>query len=134
MKKIDVACIIDDDPVFVFGAQRMMEITRFSKSIMVFPNGQEAINALKPMMSSESNIIPDIILLDLNMPVMDGWAFLDEFLLIPSNKKVEIYIITSSIDPADIEKAKSYEGAVRNYIIKPISKVKLESILKDQLE
>ncbi|MAZ28485.1 MAG: response regulator [Cytophagaceae bacterium] len=131
MKKIDIACIIDDDPVFVFGAQRMMEITSFCKSIMVFPNGQEAINALEPLMTSNSDNIPDVILLDLNMPIMDGWSFLDAFLEIPSEKNVTIYIITSSIDPADTEKAKLYEGNLRNYLIKPISKAKLESILTD---
>ena len=65
------------------------------------------------------------------MPIMDGWSFLDAFLEIPSEKNVTIYIITSSIDPADTEKAKLYEGNLRNYLIKPISKAKLESILTD---
>lgn len=130
MYKIDVACIIDDDPIFVFGAKRIMKLANFCESFLIFHNGQEAINYLKPVIETGKTEIPDVILLDLNMPIMDGWQFLDEFIKIPSQKKITIYIVSSSIDPADIDKAKRYE-AVENYIIKPISADKLKSILTE---
>ncbi|NRR91086.1 response regulator [Winogradskyella undariae] len=129
MNKIDVACIIDDDPIFIFGAKRMMQLSNFCNSFMVFKNGQEAINNLKPIMNSDE-AIPNVILLDINMPIMDGWQFLDEFIKIESHKSITIYIVSSSIDPVDLNRAKRYDN-IKNYIIKPISFKKLESILQD---
>lgn len=128
MKKIDVACIIDDDPIFIFGAKRMMELSDFCNSFMIFKNGQEALNNLKPIMNSGQEAIPDVILLDINMPIMDGWEFLDEFIKIESHKLITIYIVSSSIDPVDLNRAKRYEN-VTNYIIKPISLKTLKSIM-----
>lgn len=127
MKKIDLACIIDDDPVFVFGAKKIMEHGNICKSFMVFPNGAKAIDALKPMIIANQKL-PDFILLDLNMPVMDGWEFLDELVKIPCKKEITIYIVTSSIDPADMDKAKTYTS-VTNYLIKPITTDKLQQVL-----
>ncbi len=131
MNKIDVACIIDDDPIFIFGAKRMMELSDFCNSFMVFKNGQEAINNLKPIMNAGQNV-PDVILLDINMPIMDGWQFLDEFVKIESHKKMTIYIVSSSIDPVDIKRAERYDN-ITNYIIKPISLQTLKDILEETL-
>lgn len=60
------------------------------------------------------------MLLDLNMTIMDGWQFLDEFTKINTDKKIIIYIITSSIDPTDVERSKEYNN-VNNYLVKPIT-------------
>ncbi|MCM8571073.1 response regulator [Gramella jeungdoensis] len=130
MKKIDLACIIDDDPVFVFGAKKIMELGNICNSFMVFPNGAEALNSLKPIISSKQKL-PDFILLDINMPVMNGWDFLDEFIKIPCEKNITIYIVTSSLDPFDMEKAKSYSN-VNNYLIKPINSNNLREKLMNE--
>lgn len=129
MKQIDIACIIDDDPIFVFGAKRMMELSDFCNSFMIFKNGQEAIDNLKPIIRSGENI-PDVILLDINMPIMDGWQFLDEFIKIESTKEITIFIVSSSIDPADKERVKQYQN-VSNYVVKPISLETLKRISQD---
>jgi len=131
MKKIDITCIVDDDPIFIFGAKRMMELSNFCNSFMIFKNGKEAIDNLKPIMQSGENI-PDVILLDINMPIMDGWQFLDEFTTIESHKQITIYIVSSSIDPMDINRVKRYES-VSNYIVKPISIDTLKQISVDVL-
>lgn len=128
MKQIDLTCIIDDDPIYIYGAKRVLEIADFSKSFMIFNNGKEALEALQPLFTHGKNI-PDIILLDINMPVMDGWQFLDELMKINSAKKIKIFIVSSSIDTRDIEKAKRYE-IVEDYILKPIT---IEKINKLQL-
>ncbi|WP_026755621.1 response regulator [Sediminibacter sp. Hel_I_10] len=128
MSKVDLTCIIDDDPVFIFAAKRVLNISEFCKNFTVFNNGQEAIQALKPIIQSGKEV-PDVILLDLNMPIMDGWQFLDEFIKIKSPKKLLLYIVSSSIDPADLKKAKSYE-LVSDYIIKPITKKSVEVITR----
>jgi CheY-like chemotaxis protein len=128
MKKIDIACIIDDDPIFVYGAQALMQLTNFCNSMMVYNNGEEALNNLKVLLSSGEKL-PDVILLDLNMPIMDGWEFLEEFTKIKTEKEITIFIVTSSIDPNDVEKAKTY-SEVSNYIVKPVTTESLEHILE----
>ncbi|SDS83819.1 Response regulator receiver domain-containing protein [Gillisia sp. Hel1_33_143] len=128
MKKIDIACIIDDDPIFVFSAKKIMQIADFCNGFLVFHNGHEAISNLKAIISNKEQNMPDVILLDLNMPVMDGWEFLDEFVKIPSNKEITIYIVTSSVDPYDVIKAKAYDH-VSNYIVKPISMESLKELM-----
>ncbi|MDB9721372.1 response regulator [Winogradskyella sp.] len=127
MSKIDIACIIDDDPIFIFGAKRMMELADFCESFMIFKNGREALNALAPLLIS-GNDIPEVILLDINMPIMDGWQFLDEFTQIETHKLITIYIVSSSIDPADMNRVDDYKS-VTNYIIKPISMEVLRQIM-----
>lgn len=128
MPKIDIACIIDDDPIFVFGTKRIMEIANFCESFMIFRNGKEAFDKLKAIIIADEKL-PDLILLDLNMPIWDGWQFLDEFIKIPHTNPITIYIMTSSVDPADIEKAKTYD-AVSNYLIKPITMAELKKLME----
>ena len=132
MKKIEIACIIDDDPIYVFCTQKIMQLAGFCNSFMVFHNGQEALDRLKAVVLYGQNL-PEVILLDLNMPVMDGWEFLDEFTRVPASKQITIYIVTSSIDPADVERAKAY-NMVNNYIVKPITVGILKEILTSQSE
>jgi CheY-like chemotaxis protein len=128
LKKIDLTCIIDDDPIFIFGTQRMMKIANFCESFMIFNNGKNALETLEKIIVAEGTL-PDLILLDLNMPIMDGWEFLDEFIKIPCKQKITLYIITSSIDNEDVKKAKTYSN-VSNYILKPVTIDGLKSILE----
>jgi len=132
MKKIDLACIVDDDPIFVYGAKRMLELADFCNGFLIFNNGHDALFKLKTLIKSGENL-PDLILLDLNMPIMDGWQFLDNFTKINIEKKIIIYIVSSSIDPIDIEKSKSY-AAVSNFVVKPISFDKIKELMHDITE
>ncbi|WP_298541524.1 response regulator [uncultured Aquimarina sp.] len=129
MRKIDVACVIDDDPIFVFGIKRIIKIIGFCNNLLVFKNGKEALDNLKSIISENQNV-PDVILLDLNMPILDGWQFLDEFVKIPCRKKITIYIVSSSVDPEDVLRAKSYEE-VCDYIVKPVTVEMLKEVLQD---
>lgn len=121
MKKFKLTCIIDDDPIFVFGAKRLMELANFSESFLVFNNGMDAIEHMKTLINNDNgNDMPEIMLLDLNMPIMDGWQFLEEFIQIKPKKPLTIYIVSSSIDPIDLERAKRYQE-ITDYVIKPIN-------------
>jgi CheY-like chemotaxis protein len=133
MKKIKTLFMVDDDEIFMFLTQKAVEQTHLVDQIKIFPNGSVAYNFLKSEAGRPENL-PEIILLDLSMPVMDGWEFLEKYIqLLPKLKrKITIYIMSSSIAPADVEKAKSI-SAVTDYIIKPVTKDKLTNLLTNYL-
>ena len=129
MKKVNTCCIIDDDPIFIYGTKRIMKEADFSENIIVYNNGQEAIEGLSELSKVEEKL-PEVIFLDLNMPILNGWEFLEEFEKLPNHnlKKTIIYIISSSIDPRDLERVKNYRQ-VNNYILKPITPDDLEAVI-----
>ena len=129
MKKIENLCIVDDDNVFQLLIRIIAEKTELVQRIEIFSNGKEAIEFLNSVRNHASDI-PEMILLDLNMPVMDGWEFLEEFALLKPklDKKISIYIVSSSIDPTDIEKASNMKD-VTDYVIKPVTREKLINLL-----
>jgi CheY-like chemotaxis protein len=106
-----------------------MKEVDFSETILVYHNGQEAIEGLHKINTAEE-CMPEVIFLDLNMPIMNGWEFLDEFEKLQNHnqRKTIIYIISSSIDPRDLERVKNYRQ-VSSYILKPITPNDLETVL-----
>ncbi|MEZ4799418.1 MAG: response regulator [Flavobacteriales bacterium] len=126
----DVACVVDDDRIFVFGISRLMEMTNFCNDLVVCEHGKEALDYLISA-DGEEQKLPDIILLDINMPVLDGWQFLDEFIKIKPrlDKEITIYMVSSSVSKTDIERAKSYDD-ICDYIIKPVKSEDLQMIIK----
>jgi CheY-like chemotaxis protein len=127
MKKIDIVCIVEDDPTHLFITRKYLELSGIVENIMIYKNGKEAYDKLKAIfLNSES--LPEIILLDLNMPIWDGWQFLEEFNKIPIEKEIKIYILTSSTSKEDQIKAAEY-NLNSNYLIKPISLNEIKSVL-----
>ena len=129
--KIKSVCIIDDDPIFIYGTKRIMKEVDFADEITVYNDGLAAYDGLKEIIEKGEEL-PSMIFLDINMPIMNGWEFLDEFIQIPNNnnsEEITIYIISSSIDPRDIARIQEYE-IVNNYILKPISIEDLHSIIQ----
>lgn len=124
MKVINKTCIIDDDEIYIFGTKRLIENNKFSKDITVYKNGLEALNHLQ----KEIIDLPNVILLDLNMPIMDGWQFLDAFSKLNISKEVAIFIVSSSVNQSDLIKAKSY-SIVKDYLVKPLKVSSFEKIL-----
>ncbi|MBS1601093.1 MAG: response regulator [Bacteroidetes bacterium] len=131
MKQLDIACIIDDDELFTYVLSKQMQVVNFSKTVLVFHNGLEALNYLRPIVESPE-ALPAVILLDLNMPVLDGWQFLDEFMRLRPVRTVTVFIVSSSIDAADHERALAYKD-VKNFYIKPITEENLIEILNEAL-
>ncbi len=118
--------LVDDEQVFHWIADKFIEkINHGLKSISLY-DGNEALEYL----SDPNNEVPDILFLDLNMPIANGWKFLDEFASLKQDlpKEIDIYIVSSSIDPEDHKKAKSY-SYVRQFISKPLTQQTIESVL-----
>ncbi|ETZ20868.1 hypothetical protein N824_29715 [Pedobacter sp. V48] len=80
-------------------------------------------------MIHKADLLPDVILLDLNMPVIDGWQFLDAFSQLELSRNVRIYLASSSIDVVDHTKARQYK-TVSNFLIKPLRASDLQGILQ----
>jgi CheY-like chemotaxis protein len=129
MKKIELLALVDDDDTFVFITKKIIEKTDCVKEIKVFSNGLDALNYIKENLNSEYKL-PDLILLDLTMPIMDGWEFLDEFTQLKTEKtnKIIIYICSSSISPNDIIKAEKI-SVVSDFIIKPLTRDKFTQMI-----
>lgn len=115
--------LVDDDKILTFITVNSIKKLGLVEDIQVAYNGKEAIDLL-----TETIQIPDFILLDINMPIMDGFDFLDQYYKLGLNGKSKIAIYTSSIQEADKEKANKY-GDVFDFIIKPLSPERLEKII-----
>lgn len=130
IRKVKSVCIIDDDLIYQFLAKEEIEYTNMVNKIMFFNNGEKALQFIENTLNNdEMDILPDIIFLDINMPVMDGWEFLEAYAQMKPKieKKIVIYMVSSSIDIRDLDRAKSI-SEVSDYIIKPISGSQLKSI------
>ncbi|MCH7402263.1 response regulator [Belliella kenyensis] len=127
MKKIDEIWVIDDDPMHIYLAKHCIEQSCIVREIRTYKNGKEAYDALL-IRILENKELPNIIFLDINMPIWDGWQFLEEILKVPINEKIPICLLTSSIHEVDFEKANQY-GIISKYLIKPVSREKIDNFL-----
>lgn len=129
MKQINHVLFIDDDPIFNAISKSLLKRTEFSLEISTCSDAEGALDELHKRVRVDYEEFPDVIFLDLNMPKMDGWTFLEEFQKFPewSVKKCQVFILSSSVSPGDIERLRTYE-VVRDFISKPLTVDKLETI------
>lgn len=106
--------LIDDDDIFNYLSKRILLKSNAANSIIDFTSAKSALEFIK---STNSEI--DIILLDINMPIMNGFDFLDSFIRL-ANKQISVYMLTSSIDDADMIKSLKYP-CVKGYFSKPLT-------------
>lgn len=116
---------IDDDPISLMISKKIIAKTAFAKEVITALNGEEALrmyNNLKENPSTHLNSKPELIFLDLNMPVMGGWKFLELFTseYYSEFNTVKVVILSSTIDPQDLAKAKTY-SVVKDFLPKPIT-------------
>ncbi|NEN24239.1 response regulator [Cryomorpha ignava] len=134
MKKFKSTLIIDDDPISCFINQKIIERTELTQHIAVVHNGAEALEYIVKDVSanSETGNKPDLIFLDLNMPGMDGFEFLQKYKALERNywENVEIVVLTSSNNQTDINKTKGYN--VMAYLTKPLTVESLNSLFKQE--
>ena len=131
MKKIDIACVIDDDDIYTFTVKKIIDNSQLAKKTLFFTNGKLALDFFNEYLH-QTDDLPDLILLDINMPVLDGLQFMDEFIKLSPliNKRIVVYIVSSSIDRADFNKAKGYEQ-ISDFIVKPVSSATFRKMVED---
>lgn len=116
-----IICIIDDDPIYQIITKKIINKTDTKKEVISFSNGAEAIETLVSNVHNPE-ALPNIILLDIDMPIMDGWDFMTSFERIRPmiSKQILIYIVSSSIANSDKEKAKTFKQ-ISGFLSKPLT-------------
>jgi len=117
MKKYQLILLIDDNRIDNFIHQHVLSKADVSEDILIKNSAVEALEYLK----NPDHVFPDVIFLDIRMPIMDGFGFLRAFEELPEEKKsaVKIFLLSSSIDPIDVEEARKYKRITR-FIQKPL--------------
>lgn len=129
MKKMNSIFIVDDDPITVFGIKKMLKPVIDCPDVQIFQNGKEALDKIKERMGV--SLFPEVIFLDINMPILDGWGFLEELISLNIQQPITINVITSSIDPLDLEKWQYYKARcphTLNFKNKPIFKIEMTDL------
>jgi CheY-like chemotaxis protein len=125
---IQFFCLIEDDPITSLLLRKLLDKSGLVESVLTFQDGLEAYKHLK-ILKDEGQFLPEIIFLDINMPIWNGWDFLKDYLLLPGSDSTTVFIHTSSVSHVDYLKAESY-GLRDRYLLKPVGLIELQSILK----
>jgi CheY-like chemotaxis protein len=130
-KKYRSVMLIDDNEIDNLINQKMIEAASMTEHIYVHTGAKSAIEFLRNMekLDLADKVLPDVIFLDIDMPLMDGFQFLDEFekLTTSTKKKCKIVMLTSSINPQDFNRSKKYLN-VKLYLNKPLTHESLLSL------
>ena len=135
-KKLNCILLVDDDDDTNFFNRRLLLKMDIAEKIQVAENGREALDFLSNnghfLINGNNYPVPMLILLDLNMPGMNGWEFLEEYHKLPAEQKGKIVLVmlTSSPNPEDAERAKENEN-VAGFANKPLSMEMMKKILQD---
>ena len=111
--------VIDDDDINIFIIKKIVEKTGISVNMVAKTNGQLAIDYLQDIKEDLAEF-PHLILIDINMPVLNGWEFIEAYEKMNITRRVDMYMLSSSVYENDIEKAKTYK-VVEGFISKPLS-------------
>lgn len=129
MKQLALVLLVDDNPADNYIHQRILARAHCAAQVEVALNGQEGIDFLQRR-KAEGLPLPDLVFLDINMPVLDGWGFLDKCreLNFDADTMPIIAMLTTSLNPRDVARARE-SGLVEQYIEKPLTVDGLEFIM-----
>ena len=132
---LDKIICVDDDIITLMLCKKVIEKANFAEEIIACKNGEEAMNyfdslSLEAKSTNTAGLYPKLVFLDLNMPIMNGWEFLDSFLKKQYDQKfsdTKFIVLSSTIDPHDMDKSLSYPIVI-DFVSKPITKEMLERL------
>lgn len=129
VKSINTVCVVDDDEIYVYGIKKLIHLKRLCPNLIEFRNGRDAIEFLMDPQNNDQ--LPDVIFLDISMPVMDGWDFMETYAKIKPqlDKKITVYMVSSSINDDDINRAKAIAD-ITDYVVKPVTYDKLLELFR----
>ncbi len=130
MRKVGKILVVDDDSVYNYSLQVLITNHQITEDFSSFTDAEKAILFLEQHVSDASQL-PDVIFLDISMPMMNGWEFLEEYAELRKQfcKPVELFVVSSSIRKQDILRAKSYRE-VNDYISKPFTSQTLQKFIE----
>ncbi len=122
---------VDDDPITLMLCRKVITKANFSDEVQSAKDGLEALQVFDNLIEgNNTDTYPEIVFLDLNMPIMDGWEFLEEFTKRTKTfPKTKVIVLSSTVDPKDISKSKNY-SVVLDFLPKPITVEMLDYIKK----
>jgi CheY-like chemotaxis protein len=133
--KLEKVICVDDDPIALLLSKLVLSKADFASKVVTAANGEIAIEYLEnpeSIIDNQQSENPLLILLDLNMPVMDGWEFLEQFNASLYHKHyptAKVILLSSSIDPNDIERSKEFSMVI-DFLPKPLTRDMLDTILQ----
>lgn len=127
--KYNCIMLIDDSEIDNMVNAHILSKNNIAKNIIVHSSANDALNYLSKIAADENMAVPDVILLDINMPIMNGFGFLVEFEKFDESliNNIKVIMLTSSVDPNDIRRSKEYK-TVQAFISKPLSLEHLSTI------
>ena len=129
MKKLNCVLLVDDDDATNYIHEFVIHKIDFAENIRIAENGQEALDILKSKYERDHQI-PNLIFLDINMPKMDGWEFLEHYKKLDKEfkEKITLVMLTTSLNPDDKIIAEAF-GEVDRFMTKPLTPEKLQGLL-----
>ena len=131
MEKLQNVLLIDDDPMTNYLHKRIIEGFKVSHQIEIANDGDEALQLINNyIQSGNEDKIPQLIFVDLDMPLMDGFQFLEAYQSLDFKNKdsVVVSVLTSSFNPKDVNRAKAF--SVDDFIVKPLTKEKMRELME----
>lgn len=132
-KPIDLVMLVDDNDTDNFISKRIIEITKFANRVEVKNSGKSALDYLRDNQDNVDNL-PNLIFLDINMPIVDGFVFLYEFEKFNDSikDKCKVIILSSSDNKRDIDKIVNNNHVIK-FITKPLTETALEEVKVNNL-
>jgi len=125
---IDLVMLVDDNDTDNFISRRIIEITKFADEVVIKNSGKSALEYLEDHKTNHTKL-PDLIFLDINMPIVDGFVFLYEFEKFDYSikDKCKVIILSSSDNKRDIDKIVNNDHVIK-FITKPLTEIALEEV------